>query len=104
LVARAHAETDRVVQDELFNQLKEVIQIFLAEFRRSLPELAEEERVMRLLFVAGSMVQTMLLPLKPVLFQMFFGGSDSEVLFENLIQFCSEGLKAPSLQMTGGAE
>lgn len=95
LIARAHAETNSVVQEVMFAELQEVIEVFLKEFGRSSPGLDPEERAMRLAFVAGSMVQAILLPLKPLFVENFFKGATSEdQVLEMLVTFCRGGLEA----------
>ena len=71
-IARAHAETEDVVQVALYSNLKETLEIFMSEIRKSCPDYNDKETLMRFSFVAGAMVHTMLLPLKKIFIEKFF--------------------------------
>ena len=94
-IGRAHGTTNKIIESELFEDLNVVIQEFLIEFGRSLPTLSEKERGMRLSFIAGAMVQTILLPLKPIFVERMFGEMPSyEELLNMLVSFCCAGMSA----------
>lgn len=96
-IARAHAETDEIVQNALLSNLKDVIKEFLSEIEKSCPEYKEHERLMRFAFSAGAMVHTMLLPLKGVFVDNFFkDGLPEEEIAEMLIDFCAAGFESRS--------
>ena len=102
LVARAHAETDAAVQAVLFSELKTVLEQYLGELEKSATHLTLNERRMRMLFAAGAMVQTMLLPLRPDFMEHFFEGDLSqESMIENLVRFCTVGMESGSLNEAG---
>ena len=93
LVARAHAETDQVVQDEVGKCLKTMIEEFSIEFARTLPYLSEHERRLRLAFSAGAMVQMILMPLKEKMIREFFPfPQNQDQSLEMLIGFCVAGM------------
>lgn len=95
IIARAHAETAPHIQQVLFDELKEVIAVFLKEFEKSLPHLSDVERGFRTAFMAGAMFQAVLLPLKPKFIERFSegsGGFDQSNMLEMLIDFCEGGL------------
>lgn len=95
LVARAHAETDEVVTTVLFEELKDIVAEFMKEFTKSTPNIAPQERMMRLAFIAGSMVQAVLMPMKPQFMESFAVDDVShDQLLEMLIAFCAEGVTA----------
>ncbi len=95
LVARAHAETDAAVQSVLFHELKTVLEQYLSELGRSAPHVSESERRMRMLFSAGAMVQTMLLPLRQDFLNHFFDAKMSqEEIIESLVTFCTVGMQS----------
>lgn len=99
LVARAHSETDPRVQELLFAELSEVLRSYLREFNRSVPHMGSQECRVRMLFAAGAMVQTVLLPLRPAVSAQFLGGGlNQEQLIGSLVHFCSAGMEAPQLQ------
>ncbi len=103
LIARAHAETNEVVNDELYASLKEVIQEFLGELSRSLPELTPEERAVRLSFVAGAMVQSVLLPLKPKFEkELMLKSLSEENVLDMLVAFCTGGMSYQAEIGSGG--
>lgn len=93
LVARAHAETEPACQEVMFEELRSIIQEFLKELTRSLPDLEANERAMRLMFSAGAMVQAVMLPFKPLFVEQFLGGEVNDML-EMLVSFCVGGLCA----------
>jgi AcrR family transcriptional regulator len=98
-IARAHAETEDIVQKALLSNLKEVLQEFLAELEKTCPNFSERERLMRFAFSAGAMVHTMLLPLKTIFIEKFFkDGIPEEDLCEMLIDFCAAGFESGPLE------
>ena len=94
-IARAHAESDPSVQEELFSELKEIVQIFLREIKHTLPAISDKERALRLGFIAGAMIQAVLLPTKEVFVKGFMGGElkPADVL-DSLVKFCADGMNA----------
>ena len=95
LIARAHAETSEVVNQILFSCLQEVIQEFLKELCKTLPELSMHEAAFRLAFVAGAMVQAVLMPLKEQFEKNVVGQSlpDDQVL-DMLVDFATGGMSS----------
>jgi len=97
-IARAHAETEEVVQAALYDNLKEILNIFLIEIQKSCPQYSDKERLMRFSFSAGAMVHTMLMPLKTAFVERFFEeGIPHEEICEMLVDFCAAGLSAASV-------
>ena len=94
LAARAHSEPDPAVQQVLFAELKDVIDAYIKELERSLPKLSNIERSMRLTFVAGAMLQAVLIPQKPIFVERFLGEEPSkDEMLEMLLAFCCDGIK-----------
>ncbi len=95
IIARAHAETNEVVSEELLFQLKDVIQEFLKEFKKSAPAEDDTEQLMRLVFSAGAMVQAVLAPMKEQFIKALADTDfDNEKMLEMLIRFCAAGMEA----------
>ncbi len=94
LVARAHAEDNPVIEKLMYDELHEIIDVFLEEIGRSLPELGKEELAFRLAMTAGAMIQAALLPLKKSFAEKLLGTAQREALLEQLIQFCTGGFEA----------
>ncbi|MCB0317827.1 MAG: TetR family transcriptional regulator [Bdellovibrionales bacterium] len=95
VVARAHAETAPHIQKVMYEELDDVIHIFLTELKKTLPNLKNDEYGIRLAFIVGAMFQAVLLPLKPGFIDRFFKGkySDKKML-SMLLDFCEGGFNA----------
>lgn len=95
VAARAHADPDPVVRNELYSQLRSVVQLFLAEIKRTLPHLSEDELKLRFSFMAGAMVQVVLMPYKDFFNQQISDASlERKQLLKMLVRFCRGGLEA----------
>ena len=92
-VARMHSESDPMVQEELFNQIHKIVELYIQELQKSMPKCPPQELSMRMAFAAGAMIQAILLPLRPSFVEYFsFNNLDSNELLEILVNFCTRGM------------
>ena len=90
---RTHAEPDEF-RAVLIKKLEPVIARFTEALQRALPNVEPEEVQCRILFVIGSMANTMLWSETLAARQEI--ARSSEELMESLIQYCTAGMTTPS--------
>ncbi len=96
LIGRTHSETNEKIQGLFFQLFEEVVQRFTEAFHRALPDLSVDEVRLRMHFVIGAMAHTLALSHKvPWLSEKIHHQSTSGEVLENLIQFASQGMRAP---------
>ena len=99
VAARAHADPDPVVRNVLYSQLRDVVGLYLKELSRTLPHLPVDELTLRFSFMAGAMVQAVLMP-----YREFFSNEVSdeslrgERMLEMLVRFCVSGFEGEELK------
>lgn len=96
MVARAHADTNPTVQDELAKCLQGIVEVMIGELSKSMPQASREEIGLRLAFCAGALIQAVLMPIRPEFMQDLFkteGEVNSKALSTTLIEFCTQGMQ-----------
>ena len=93
LLGRCMLETREGVSSEILEEFREVIDRFGVAIRRCVPQLSPQDVTMRMMFMAGSMVHTILNLDKLEAFHgKQFAQPSTERLIKQLVEFVSAGL------------
>ncbi|MEM9480643.1 MAG: TetR/AcrR family transcriptional regulator [Verrucomicrobiota bacterium] len=96
LISRFLGDQSEHMQKMVMDQFPEVVEIYVREICRSVPGLDPAEALIRLLFIEGSLVHSMLYLDRLHVLAEGFEAPGVDEIEKRIIQFATEGLTAPA--------